>query len=137
MMASMAQIQQAYLMAMSLIFGVLCGVALVAPQTLLGSVELVITTPSAFAELRAAYFGCFVGLAALFLAGARRAECRQLAVGVAALVLCGFVVGRFLSLVVDGPPNAFSTAMHALEGAGGLIGAMLWWRGRSAGLPDA
>ena len=133
----MAQIQKVYLMAMSIIFGVLSVVALVAPQTLLGSVELAITTPSAFAELRAAYFGCFLGLAVLFQAGAQRVECRQLAVGVAALVLCGFVGGRFLSLVLDGPPNAFSTAMHALEGAGGLIAAVLWWRGRSAGLQDA
>jgi len=92
--------------------------------------EIGLETPSARAELRAAYGGLFGGAAAAFAVGARRPALRQPVTAFAAIVLGVFSFGRLLSLAVDGPANTMAQAMQALEGAGFVAALGFWWRGR-------
>ena len=130
MSAGIAKANRVYLTLLAGIFGVLSVVGLVAPEVLLASVELPIPSPSAGAELRAVYFGGFLGFATIFGQGARDPALTPLATRTAALLLGCFSAARLLSLVLDGSPNAFSTAMHMLETGGFLMALSLWWRGR-------
>ena len=51
---------------------IVSGICLIAPTVLLGGMEIGLETPSALAEVRAAYGGSFGGLGALFWLGAQR-----------------------------------------------------------------
>jgi len=95
---------------------------------LLEPVELTLTSPSAYADVRAVYGGCFLALALLFVQGARKSHIRPTALMVSTLLLGVFVGARALSWVIDGPSNGFSQLMHGLEAVGFVLSGWLWRR---------
>jgi hypothetical protein len=99
---------------------------LLLPDFLMDPVEVGLDSPSAYSEIRAGYSGCFGGLAAAFYAGARFKSWRRPALGLASIVLGLFVVGRLVSLGVEGPPNLFSWCVLGLEALGFGSCALLW-----------
>ena len=121
------RLAQLTLGALALAFLVVALQGLLVPTLLMAPVEIQLETTSGLAEVRAGYGGCFGGLAALFLVGARRASLMRPALGVGALVLGLFVVGRLVSLTFDGTPNLFSWAVLGAE-AFGFGMCLLSWR---------
>ncbi len=108
------------------IFLIVSGLCLAAPTLLLGDMEVGLETPTALAEIRAAYGGSFAGLAALFFLGAQHRAYRSVALGIGTLVLGVFTAARALSLVIDGTPSTLAFANHAAEGVGFLLVLWLW-----------
>jgi hypothetical protein len=77
---------------------------LLAPQTMMREPGIVLDTANHLHVVRAAYGGAYLGIAALFLAGAlRRVETRAALVAVV-LIFGGFALGRVVSIAVDGRP---------------------------------
>lgn len=111
---------------LGLIFFLVSGVCLVDPTLLLGNMEIGLETPSALAEVRAAYGGAFGGLGVLFWLGAQRPAQRSLALGIATVVLGLFTVARLISLALDGTPSTLAFANHAAEAVGFLLALLLW-----------
>lgn len=108
------------------VFALISALCMLDPTLLLAPMEVGLQTPTALAEARAGYSGTFAGLAALFILGAERAEHRRLALGVAALVLGVFTLGRCVGLLVDGIPNSLAFANHAVEAVGAALALWLW-----------
>ncbi len=107
-------------------FLLVAALCLVDPRWVLADMEVVLDTATALAEIRAAYGGALGGLGVLFIWGAAQAIHRRLALGVAAIVLGGFTVGRLLSLLLDGIPSHYALACLVAEGGGSLVFLWLW-----------
>ena len=105
---------------------IVSGICLVAPTVLLGGMEIGLETPSALAEVRAAYGGSFGGLGALFWLGAQRPAQRVLSLGIAALVFGLFTAARLLSLALDGTPSTLAVANHVVEAVAFVLAFALW-----------
>ena len=90
---------------------------LVDPQTLFTPLGLQIEGVSAHSEIRAAYGGMHIGIGMLLLAGAVRATFRRPALWVGLAFMGGLTIGRFVSLVIDGAPDAFVYQLWAPEAA--------------------
>ena len=108
------------------IFALVALLCLTDPTVLLGAMEIGLDSPTAMAEVRAGYAGTFGGLAVLFANGARQPNLRRLALGVAAIVLGLFTLGRLLSVTLGGAPNTLAFINHALEAVGFLLALVLW-----------
>ena len=108
------------------VFLLVSALCLIDPTILLGAMEIGLESPTALAEVRAGYSGTFAGLAMVFAQGARRADCRSDALGVAALVLGVFTFGRLLSLALDGTPSSLAFVNHGLEALGFVLALWLW-----------
>ncbi|MGB0589178.1 MAG: DUF4345 family protein [Myxococcota bacterium] len=108
------------------IFALVALLCLTDPTVLLGAMEIGLDSPSAMAEVRAGYAGTFGGLAVLFAIGARQSRMRRLALGIAAIVLGLFTLGRLLSMALDGAPNTLAFFNHALEAMGFVVALALW-----------
>jgi hypothetical protein len=100
------------------------------PNVVLADVEMELTTPSAFAEVRAAYGGGFLGYGFLCFSALRRPELRVFCLGICTLALGGFAGLRLASFFIDGPPNPHSMMMQGLETLGFLVSAAIWQRSR-------
>ena len=111
---------------LSAIFALVALLCLTDPTVLLGAMEIGLDSPTAMAEVRAGYPGTFGGLAVLFAVGARQPNMRRLALGVAAIVLGLFTLGRLLSMALDGVPNTLAFINHALEAMGFVLALALW-----------
>ena len=118
---------------LALVFGILSAVFFLRPVLLFEPIGLSDGPPALWAELRAAY-GSFFGTAALLFAiGARQPAHRMHAMWLAMVILGGFVLGRSISILLDGmPSNPVAIAALAAEAVGGAIAAVLWWRLRRA-----
>ena len=101
---------------------------LLAPDWLMGPVELSLAAPSAYAEIRAAYAGAFLAMAVLSIEGARKVHIRSTALMVNTVLFGVFAATRVLSWFLDGTPNGFSFVMHGLESIGFLVSGWLWRR---------
>jgi low temperature requirement protein LtrA len=77
---------------------------LVAPQMMMSAPGIVLGTANHLHVVRAAYGGAYLGIAALFLAGAVGLQDRRFALASVVLIFGGFALGRLVSIVVDGPP---------------------------------
>ena len=79
--------------------------ALIDPQTVLQQVGITLDNPSAMSSMRAVYGGMhlFFGLLCFWSAMKEPASALRLV----ALYTSGFVIGRAISLVIDGTPNPF------------------------------
>jgi hypothetical protein len=87
--------------------------------------EIKIATVSALNEIRANYGGMHLAMGLLFISGAFVGKLRVPALLVVALFTGGLVLGRSLSLVLDGLPNSFLWALFALETLGCVVGSVL------------
>ena len=114
------------------------GVALLfalVPHLMLADVEIALETPSAFAEVRAAYGGSFLGYGLFCFHASRRPALRGFCLGLCTIVLGAFAGLRLFSLFLDGTLNGHSMFMHGLETLGFLIALAVWLRFRKAARP--
>lgn len=74
------------------------------PQMMMREPGIVLSSTNHLHVVRAAYGGAYLGIAALFLAGAlQRIEVRA-ALAAVVLIFGGFALGRIVSIVADGMP---------------------------------
>ena len=99
---------------------------LFAPEAFLGEFGVVLPTPSAFGEARAAHGGVFGALALLAWLGLFRADFRVTALRAAAFVMFGLAAGRVLAFFLDGATDSQSVIATIAELVlGGLASAAL------------
>lgn len=105
------------------------------PQVMLSVHGLMLTTVSAYSDVRAGYGGLYVALGIVFLGGAMRVGMRELALLMLAAVTGGLAGGRLLSLIIDGAPTWTAWILLTIELAAALSVASLLrrhWLPRSA-----
>lgn len=88
---------------------------LIAPQMMMRAPGIDLGTVNHLHVIRAAYGGAYLGIAALFLAGATQRINPKTALISVVLIFGGFAVGRLVSIVVDGLPVALYLAVLAFE----------------------
>lgn len=88
---------------------------LVAPQMMMREPGIELATVNHLHVVRAAYGGAYLGIAALFLAGATRRIDVRAALAAVALLFGGFALGRIASIVVDGVPVPLYLGVLAAE----------------------
>jgi hypothetical protein len=98
------------------------GAAFLAGPAFLGVVGVVLTEPSAAAEIRAFYGGVALGLAAFFALAAARPAWQRPALTAQVLAFGGAALGRLVGLAVDGAGGPLLFALLALEAAGAGLG---------------
>jgi hypothetical protein len=77
---------------------------LVNPQMMMNEPGIVLSSANHFHVVRAAYGGAYLGIAALFLAGALERIDVRAALAAVLLIFGGFASGRLVSLAADGLP---------------------------------
>jgi hypothetical protein len=86
---------------MMLVVGVL---HLAGPQMMMREPAIELSSANHFHVIRAAYGGAYLGIAALFLAGALQRIDARAALAAVALIFGGFAMGRIVSIAADGMP---------------------------------
>lgn len=104
-----------------------------APQKMLAPHGLLLTTVSAYSDVRAGYGGLYIALGLVFLGGAASAQVRNLSLLMLAAVTGGLAAGRLLSLAVDGAPSWTAWGLMAIELATSLAVATVALRWRAHG----
>lgn len=74
------------------------------PQMMMSEPGIVLSSVNHFHVVCAAYGGAYLGIAALFLAGALRRLDTRAALAAVALIFGGFALGRIVSIAADGVP---------------------------------
>ena len=110
-----------------IVFLAIAAASLVAPAAMAEPLGYRLDSVNAYNEFRAIYVGLWLAHAVLFAWAAWRIERRELG-DVGALLLAGQVVGRLLSLALDGMPDARLLPAAIAE----LVGAVLIWLLRPA-----
>jgi hypothetical protein len=105
------------------VFTAVGGLGLLAPQILFDPTGLTLSSASAQAELRAVYFALFGGTGALLWWAVARPRYQRRALRVLSVVLAGFVVGRLVSIPLDGPPQGVALLNLVVECVG-LVAAV-------------
>ena len=98
------------------------------PSAGMAGFEIQIATVSALNEIRANYGGMHFAMGLLFVSGAFVSSFRIPALLVVALFTGGLVLGRSLSLVLDGWPNQLLWSLFALEAFGCFVASVLMKR---------
>lgn len=93
---------------------------LVDPRLMMREPGIELGTINHLHVVRAAYGGAYLGIAALFLAGAARRIDARCALAAVALIFGGFALGRLVSIAVDGIPVPLYL---------GVLGAELFFSG--------
>lgn len=111
----------------ALLFVVIGAAHLVDPAGTIAPTGIEVAAVASFNEVRANYGGMHLMLGLYFLAGALSAPQRAPALLVLALFCIGLVLGRSVSMALDGYPGHLMTAFLLLEAAGAAL-AMWCWR---------
>lgn len=88
---------------------------LAAPQMMMREPGIALTSVNHFHVVRAAYGGAYLGIAALFLAGATRRIAPRPALSAVTLIFGGFAFGRLVSIAADGVPVPLYLGVLAAE----------------------
>lgn len=88
---------------------------LVAPQMMMREPGIDLVTVNHLHVVRAAYGGAYLGIAALFLAGALNRVAARATLTAVLLIFGGFALGRVVSLAVDGVPVGLYLGVLAAE----------------------
>jgi hypothetical protein len=88
---------------------------LLAPQMMMREPGIVLSSTNHFHVVRAAYGGAYLGMAALFLAGAARRVDERAALASVVLIFGGFALGRLVSIAADGLPVPLYLGVLAAE----------------------
>ena len=94
---------------------VIGGLHLVAPQMMMNTPMIDLTSTNHFHIIRAAYGGAYLAIAALFLMGLLNHGLRRFSLLAVAVLFSGFAMGRLVSLAVDGLPVALYLGVLAFE----------------------
>jgi hypothetical protein len=104
------------------------------PDAMLSMHGLLLTTASAYSDVRAGYGGLYVSLGLVFLGGAASSQMRELALLMLAAVTAGLAAGRLLSLALDGAPSWTAWILLVIElGAAVAVASLVMWRRRLHG----
>ena len=77
---------------------------LLAPQMMMATPNISLTSTNHFHIIRAAYGGAYIGIGVLFLLGLVQPAMRRFALMAVAILFAGFAFGRLVSIVADGVP---------------------------------
>lgn len=77
---------------------------LISPQMMMREPGIVLSSTNHLHVVRAAYGGAYLGIAALFLAGAQQRIDVRAALTAVVLIFGGFALGRIVSISIDGVP---------------------------------
>jgi Domain of unknown function (DUF4345) len=88
---------------------------LIDPQMMMNEPGIVLSSVNHFHVVRAAYGGAYLGIAALFLAGALGRIDARSALAAVVLLFGGFALGRLVSIAVDGLPVALYLGVLGAE----------------------
>ncbi len=88
---------------------------LFAPQMMVESAQIVLSTPSHLHVIRSVYGGAYIGIAALFLLGAWRPAYQRSSLVALAILFTGFACGRLFSIAMDGLPVQLYLRVLAVE----------------------
>lgn len=98
------------------------GVALMIwPTEILAGVEVRFDTPTAFADIRADYGGCILGLGVFLVWCALQRHLIGAGLLCVGLVFSGYSIARLFSLAVDGQPKRIIFILLAVELCGAFI----------------
>ncbi len=98
------------------------GIALLLrPAEILAAVELTFETPTAFADVRADYGGCILGIGCFLVWCALQPARIRTGLLCTGLVMSGYVIGRVYSLFVDGMPKPIIFILITVELAGAVV----------------
>ena len=125
--------EKIFLVLVGLIFIGLGTYSLVQPVDADSIFEITLIEVSSINEVRANYGGMHLLLGLFFLYGAVAMRFQDAAILVVALFTGGLVLGRLVSLVLDGSPNEAVWALLIVESFGFVVAALLFLRnlGRS------
>lgn len=114
-----SRLRQGLLRLTALVFtGIAIG-SLIGPHDMAKGLGYSLNSVDALSEFRAIYVGLWLATAVLLLAAAHRV--REAILGdMCAILVLGQVVGRLLSIMLDGVPSGRVLPMLALEAIGGL-----------------
>jgi len=121
----MKRFDRFFLAVLGLIFLGLGSFNLFFPVAGMAGFEIQIATVSALNEIRANYGGMHFALGLLFVSGAFVGALRFPALLVVALFTGGLVLGRSLSLVLDGWPTLLIWGLFAIEALGCVVASVL------------
>jgi hypothetical protein len=85
------------------------------PQMMMLEPGIELSTVNHFHVIRAAYGGAYLGIAALFLAGAVGRMDSRAALSAVVLIFGGFAIGRLVSIAADGLPVALYLGVLGAE----------------------
>lgn len=89
------------------------------PVEILKSVEVTFSTTTAFADIRADYGGCILGIGVFLGWCSSKAPLIRTGLLCTGFTFSGYVVGRLLSLVLDGMPKPIIFTLMIVEVLGG------------------
>ena len=124
----MKKITQGFLLLCGLVFLLIGANTFHDPLAAMAPVELNINTVSALNELRANYGGLQIGMGLFLLAGLCCKTMTRPALLAQALIVGGLALGRFVSIALDGQPNAFVQGLIVLESVIALLSLALFLR---------
>lgn len=91
------------------------GLHLVAPQMMMDTPAIELTSVNHHHVIRAAYGGAYLGIAALFLLGLVSRARRAFALESVSVLFTGFAFGRLVSIALDGLPVGLYLGVLAFE----------------------
>jgi hypothetical protein len=101
---------------------------LVLPVAAISIFKITLVEVSSINEIRANYGGMHLLLGLFFLYGALANRFRDAALLVVAVFTGGLVLGRLVSLMLDGSPNEAIWALLIVESVGCVVAALLFLR---------
>ena len=131
-MSMISRVMRGFLALNALIFIGLGLRALSEPLPHMAPFGLELMTTAMTAEVRANYGGMHMAMGLLFVLGVWNQKLRWPALLCLTLFTSGLVLGRLLSLQLDGHPGAFVMQLLVVEAVGAVIGGALLWAGRNA-----
>ncbi|MBL8018573.1 MAG: DUF4345 family protein [Leptospirales bacterium] len=102
----------------------------IAPVTLAGKIGITLQHSAALADLRAVYGGLSLGIGALIVLGLTQKTHTLSAVILCMLASAGLLLGRLVTMILDGPGDIYIYGSMALEVLAVILGVLLI-RGRS------
>lgn len=102
---------------------------LIVPLTMVEPMNIQLRGTNAFNEIRANYGGMHSLMGVYFLLGVFVTKSREAALVTLAIFTSGLVLGRLVSVAVDGVPGTFIWLMLVGELIGAVIAWLLLWRG--------
>ncbi|MBY0279776.1 DUF4345 domain-containing protein [Candidatus Binatia bacterium] len=112
---------------------VICGLVLTiigwhgltTPGELMAPLDITLVGPTAHSEIRAAYGGMHVGMGLFLLVCALRPALQVVGLWADLCIMGGLLLGRLVSVVVDGIPAGFALALLAAEATAAMAAAAL------------
>ena len=121
----MARFAPWFLLLTGLVFAAIAVMALIDPAGMVARMGIQLTEVSSRNEMRAVYGGLNLAMALYLCAAFQIAEIRSAALTFTALFTGGLLLGRLVSLIVDGMPSPLIGSFIAIEVTGFVLALTL------------